>query len=373
MPDRPSIAAYFEQPQRAYVTTGVLLVLVAAAYICVHAFRTLPAPPWREAIQFAEDGTFKPLLSTEKLDRFFSADKIAELRRVVEERADVARAEALQQRRSLLLRAGELLDRIFRADSGRDSVTPPVRAAGLAKATDKEILQYVLPDLSQWIKAQRVRVGDSQRGELDQFDVDLAAQNAREVDDRKRLQDSVQGLEPQLPFLWLYHQDHGWVFEITMWAWFGVLANTMVGLIASSRKGDYDGGQFILVFPKFLLAPVISVVATALVSAGITESQINLGNLPLFLAFAFFLGFLTESVYMMLRDAGAVILRNPLKVDAAKLAREVRAGLYAWQFQRATTADFKPRTLDEVRSQAKGAAKAVAERHVVTELAKEAS
>lgn len=114
--------------------------------------------------------------------------------------------------------------------------------------------------------------------------------------------------------------DFGWVFHLTVWAWFGVIASTLVGTSSSVLQGRYDGLLFAFVWMKFILAPLISVVVAAIFNAGVTEGDINLAHQPMFLMYAFFAGFFSERLTEIIRQAANTFFAAA-KVDKASFER----------------------------------------------------
>jgi hypothetical protein len=49
MQERSAIVRFYASSVKAYVTVAAMLIVTAVTYIAVHAFRTLPPPPWRGA------------------------------------------------------------------------------------------------------------------------------------------------------------------------------------------------------------------------------------------------------------------------------------------------------------------------------------
>lgn len=135
----------------------------------------------------------------------------------------------------------------------------------------------------------------------------LSQQYERENTFITSVEEYIKGMESYLSFSWL--TTINWLIHLLFWTWFGVLINNIVWLsrIVKNRQEsedlEYSPYVYLTLFPRIVIAPFISVTFLAMVSAGIANFDItNLNNLPAFLVAAFFLGFMSESVTIRMRQ-----------------------------------------------------------------------
>ncbi|MBA6291984.1 hypothetical protein H4J58_16065 [Colwellia sp. MB3u-70] len=117
----------------------------------------------------------------------------------------------------------------------------------------------------------------------------------------------VNSMQAYMSFEWLNRLP--WIVQLIFWTWFGVLINNIVWLIrlTKSRKEEDDlaftSEVYVMLLPRLVIAPFISVIFLAMISSGIASFDIsNLNNLPAFLVAAFFLGFMSESITLRIRQ-----------------------------------------------------------------------
>jgi len=117
----------------------------------------------------------------------------------------------------------------------------------------------------------------------------------------------VNSMQVYMSFEWLNRLP--WIVQLIFWTWFGVLINNIVWLIrlTKSRKEEDDlaftSEVYLMLLPRLAIAPFISVIFLAMISSGIASFDIsNLNNLPAFLVAAFFLGFMSESITLRIRQ-----------------------------------------------------------------------
>jgi len=132
-------------------------------------------------------------------------------------------------------------------------------------------------------------------------------QHEREQHYLAQVEEYVNSMQVYMSFEWLNRLP--WIVQLIFWTWFGVLINNIVWLIrlTKSRKEEDDlaftSEVYVMLFPRLAIAPFISVIFLAMISSGIASFDIsNLNNLPAFLVAAFFLGFMSESITLRIRQ-----------------------------------------------------------------------
>ncbi|SEK54449.1 hypothetical protein SAMN05216262_101622 [Colwellia chukchiensis] len=117
----------------------------------------------------------------------------------------------------------------------------------------------------------------------------------------------INSMEAYMSFEWLNRLP--WIVQLIFWTWFGVLINNIVWLIRLTKQRKeahdlaYSAPVYLMLFPRLAIAPFISVIFLAMISSGIASFDIsNLNNLPAFLVAAFFLGFMSESITLRIRQ-----------------------------------------------------------------------
>lgn len=132
-------------------------------------------------------------------------------------------------------------------------------------------------------------------------------QHEREQHYLAQVEEYVNSMQAYMSFEWLNRLP--WIVQLIFWTWFGVLINNIVWLIrlTKSRKEEDDlaftSEVYVMLLPRLAIAPFISVIFLAMISSGIASFDIsNLNNLPAFLVAAFFLGFMSESITLRIRQ-----------------------------------------------------------------------
>ena len=117
----------------------------------------------------------------------------------------------------------------------------------------------------------------------------------------------VNTMNAYMSFEWLNRLP--WIVQLIFWTWFGALINNIVWLIRLTKNRQEEGDLaftsevYVMLFPRLAIAPFISVIFLAMISSGIASFDIsNLNNLPAFLVAAFFLGFMSESITLRIRQ-----------------------------------------------------------------------
>ncbi|MDP2136738.1 MAG: hypothetical protein Q8J74_02685, partial [Candidatus Didemnitutus sp.] len=167
-------------------------------------------------------------------------------------------------------------------------------------------------------------------------------------------------------FDWLKIEDAQWVWEVVAWTVFGFLANTLISLFKHCRERTYSADEFLLIFPKLVLAPLLSVVVVALWSSGISTAPINYLNLPVFLVFAFSLGFCTEQLYVAVKDITGWFISRFVKVSEDRVAELAKSVPYVFVNPPPAASVPPPANLKQLRERIDSVAKAEFERGTVT-------
>jgi len=193
----------------------------------------------------------------------------------------------------------------------------------------------------------------------------LQRQDEHEKRVRAEIKAEIKALEPVLSFIWLYHEGAGWIFEVVFWTWFGVLANSIITIIIVCKEDTYDPYLFSLVIPKFFLAPLLSVVFVSLWAAGVTNEKVTFLNLPWFMGLCFFLGFMTESLYVRLRKFADAFLGGVTE-PSGKLPGGPGRDYHQWRHVLADVKDIvKPATLAQLKETLETQAQAEMEHAIV--------
>ena len=132
-------------------------------------------------------------------------------------------------------------------------------------------------------------------------------QHEREHQYIAQVEEYIASMDAYMSFEWLNRLP--WLVQLIFWTWFGVLINNIVWLIrlTKNRKEEsdlaYTSEVYVMLFPRLVIAPFISIIFLAMISSGMASFDIsNLNNLPAFLVAAFFLGFMSESITLRIRQ-----------------------------------------------------------------------
>lgn len=357
-----TILRFYDNPMAAMCTTAAVLIALTLIYFMIHLFRADQASPWQDAIFISDDGAFAVSYRDDVMSRFFSEGETRKLQERLRVKSTDARANALAERR-------QHLNGVILLSSTSLSHRAPPGLLGMhgAQPKDSDYLALSLGVAKDWLNAHRAEIEPGKQANLSDALASIERLLVREEATRERLKKEIEALAPPLSFHWLYHSRTGWLLEVVFWTWFGVLANTLIALILATRQERYSAEEFVLVLPKFILAPWLSVVVVALWASGFSDSEIAYLNLPWFLCLAFFLGFMTESLYAKLRDAAELIVGRASTVSVEKLKAAGRQETYRFTENRPEGAP--PRTLRELADKLHPAARAEMERSLVTSLA----
>lgn len=132
-------------------------------------------------------------------------------------------------------------------------------------------------------------------------------QHSREQQYIAQVEKYVSSMDAYMSFEWLNRLP--WIVQLIFWTWFGVLINNIVWLIRLTKNRQeeddlaFSSQVYVMLFPRLAIAPFISIIFLAMISSGIASFDIsNLNNLPAFLVAAFFLGFMSESITLRIRQ-----------------------------------------------------------------------
>ncbi|MBO6505130.1 MAG: hypothetical protein JJ960_12570 [Kordiimonadaceae bacterium] len=160
-------------------------------------------------------------------------------------------------------------------------------------------------------------------------------------------------LSPPLNFSWLYSAGAWWLVHLIYWTTMGVLLDALFRLNQAVAKKDFDPVQFALTVPKLFSAPFMSLLVVSLWGAGLTESGITFVNLPYMMFVFFALGFASNRVTRLVRDATKGVLRG-FSLSEDKLRAEYdEARKYRRKYQVNFDLHTAPTTLREVTRQVK--------------------
>lgn len=362
-PARPEsrFVGCFNNPVTAFVTLFGASVVVLGLYVAIHLVHKEAPFKAEDAVRIAEDGTFEPTFKEAVLQRFFSRQQIVEMEQRVREKAQSLSQSTLEIRRDTLLPVIAVVQNTL-GTRGR----PGLLGQDAAAVTDAELSRVRLGVLSAWLSNSVSSVAPEQKPVIQQLMAEVSLLDALENKTRHDLQTEVQELEPPLSFCWLYTECGWWVVEVLLWSFLGVQANTIIALIGACREGKYSPAEFVLFFPKILLAPLLALVVVAFWSSGLSESKISYLNLPYFLVFSFALGFVTEGIYEKLRELGRLIVTPSVTLSQTKLEDAARKTPYQYRTRNVTAADLpSANNFDELEKNISTVLKARAERAVV--------
>jgi hypothetical protein len=319
------------------------------------------------ALQFSADGNFTPHYDDAVLGKLFAPVKIAEIKERVAGKAGAARTQTEIERRQLL----EPL-RVFADRSLSDTGPLMILSDRTPKETGGLWTGLNLEEIRRWLDSRRSRLAVEKQNDLEAQIAAIERQIQRESVRKTNLSTELRALESGLSFNWLHIAGAAWVLEVISWTIFGFFANTLITLFQHCRKGTYSADEYILIFPKLVLAPLLSVVAVALWSSGISSAPINFLNLPIFLIFSFSLGFCTEQLYGALKDVTGWFLSRFVKVSEDRVAELAKNVPYVFVHPPAPAASdaaaTPPQNLRQLRAKLEQAAQAGFERGAVAKL-----
>lgn len=357
------LIARVSDPGCALKSTVFALALAAAAYIVIHLVVPYQPVDFSKAVAISEDARYRCYYRDDILDRFFARNTVNEWKQRMDEKGAALREEALCHRQPLLLALRDFIQ----TSLGEQAIL----TEGWTTGTNAEchLLSVNLLLVSNWLEKQRDLLHPDRQKILDEFLRQVEAQDRRETALRQRLVAEIAGLQANLSFDWLFIDGWKWIIEVFFWCTFGVLANTFITLIYATREGRYDPKEFLLVVPKGALAPVLALVIISWWATGLSESKINFVNLPYFLVLSFSLGFVTESLYVKIKDLGNLIVGPSATVSTAKLEAAAKRDVYKFVHPTVSLETLPPApNLEILRQQLRLAAKAGIERGLVAQL-----
>ncbi|HVS52881.1 MAG TPA: hypothetical protein VHD62_11055 [Opitutaceae bacterium] len=367
-PKTEKIITYFERPSFAFFWMLGMLLLVAAVYAGLHVMTGCSCDQrdatMRDAVIVSNDGRFALSYRDGVLEHNFAKARINEMKQHLDEMRLQLLPVVLAQRRQVLTPAVDFAHRAL-----ADRAQPGILGLDPQRVEDSDLQLTIIPATIEWLDAQADRLAPENKAYLPTIVARLRDQHAREEIARTAFKADVSRLESALSFCWLWVDGCGWIGEVVFWSLFGVLANAIIALITKSRAGQYSADEFVLVFPKILLAPLLALVVIAIWATGLSEAQVGYLNLPMFLVFAFCLGFATEQLYTLLRDLAQGIVGRLARLSDTKLEEAARNDPYRFVHPPADASSVPPpKTLAELRQTLTDVAQSQVERGIVTQL-----
>ncbi|TWX64302.1 hypothetical protein ESZ36_20215 [Colwellia demingiae] len=381
------LESLFDQAWKATLTTIILFIFTLAGYFSYHneqgtveqrcarvakAEKLTPCLKYTPVITFTSSGLLTYNINHAALERYY--DPVIYQSFIVQFQRDVAveKKQLLDHRSHVFSVIRASLKEAFK---NQVPILIPLSGSDLSE-TQKQIFEVtLLPEVISRLETLKTEINyaaetDSVKSvlvsQLKQNISELEFLQALQEGSKMRLSQSAKNLQPQLSFMWLYHSGNGWIAELIFWALFGLYSCTLVNINKRIRLSNYEAKEFVLLFPRMLLAPTLSIVVIALLSSGYADQQSNLNNFPYFLMLAFFLGFNSESLTGIIRDTSNKILR-PISLSTEKMqqaqVKTPRNKRYAIKDSADKGKPFKDTT--ELRAVAKTSAKSDAEDKVL--------
>ncbi|UTW57893.1 hypothetical protein KFE96_13810 [Kordiimonas sp. SCSIO 12603] len=307
----------FRSKAKAFAFTMAIMVVLFTFYIFVHIFRDIPEKPWANAFVVSPTGYLQLDIKEDILLRFFSPVRSREIIEKLDDDFKKRRDEALTSRKGVLNEAGRAARwiSVARPTILTKAGIAVVNPNALRPATDQDYKMADLAMVREWFVSNRSEYDYEQQGTSVEYLIDsITKQIQLEEGVVKQLRLDAIEKDYDLPFLWLYHEGYGWVFELVFWSVIGVLVNTLFSLSRATRShlpeyktegnegvSPYSPTRFLLMFPQLCIAPVVALIVGAFVITGVTGVKFNLSNLPWFLIFAFVSGFASERMMGILQ------------------------------------------------------------------------
>ena len=253
-----------------------------------------------------------------ELNKVITPEEITKTRAVLDKKFSAVKKSLLQGR----LAAAKMSEQVLSQRLGKQYLPEIAGAMSLiAKTPDLETVQQLYPagsifrllnDAITDNKAPQLTKKAFLQGQTgaDAFQEMYALvklQHEREQQYITKIEEYISSMNAYMSFEWLSRLP--WVVQLIFWTWFGVLINNIVWLIrlSKNRKEEtdltYTPTVYIMLFPRLMIAPFISIIFLAMISSGMASFDIsNLNNLPAFLVAAFFLGFMSESITLRIRQ-----------------------------------------------------------------------
>ncbi|GAM61693.1 hypothetical protein JCM19232_5994 [Vibrio ishigakensis] len=319
---KPFYLRWFESQFNAVIFSTGLLVLLAILYIFLHCSNCTVCATKCSDDQYQNSLSENISLDTQTLEisyfepnilRIMSVEKLKQIRKALDKKFEFQRDGLLDSRVIVAKEANVVLFErlnqeafpnytvLFNLVIDRDSARTnyPLDALSLLKSN--------LENLKASMSDKPAQGYPAAQQELIRITNLISNQEEREKKYKTNVDNYIESLKPMLSYAWLVRQD--WKVQLIFWTWFGVLINNIVWLIRSVKNQseakdlEYSAQTYIMVIPRLVIAPFISLIFLALISSGIASFDItNLDSLPAFLIAAFFLGFMSESVTLRLRQ-----------------------------------------------------------------------
>lgn len=323
---------------------------------------TKTVKPWYNVIRFREVGFFKLEIDEAKLERFFAPAEITALKKRLQVEVTAMRKGLFEKRRDLLSELGRFMaDRLSQENylsvlRQKDLTVSMVENADLGMVLD-------------WVKLQNTKIAQEHIGSYYNFVGRLESQIESERRALGFLNSQVTSLEPPLSFFWLYHPDYGWTFELIFWSWFGLLTNMIVALMAAAKENKYNPRAFVMGFPKFYIAPFLSLTMAAVWMTGFSKSEIYYYNMPYFLLFSFIVGFSSERIPNIIRELSKRVLGG-MSWDDQKIKNLNKREAFVFSYQDLKLSDLPAaKTLSQAKAKAETLARAEARQSVIKTVA----
>ena len=381
------LESLFDQAWKATLTTMILFIFTLAGYFAYHneqgtveqrcervaeAGKLTPCLNSPPLIPFPSSGLLTYNINHAALERYY--DPVVYQSFIAQFQLDVAveKKQLLDHRSHVFSAIRTSLKEAFK---NQVPILIPLSGSDLSE-TQKQVFEVtLLSEVISKLETLKTEINyaaetDSAKAvlvsQLKQYISELETLRTLQADSKMRLSQRAKNLQPQLSFMWLYHSGNGWIAELIFWALFGLYSCTLVNINKRIRLLNYEAKEFVLLFPRMLLAPTLSIVVIALLSSGYADQQNNLNNFPYFLMLAFFLGFNSESLTGIIRDTSNKILR-PISLSTEKMQQAQVKTPRNKRYTDKDSADkgkpFKDTT--ELRAVAKTSAKSDAEDKVV--------
>lgn len=388
--------SYFAQAEKAYLVTIVLFVLSIFLYVvfqfnegdtakrCTKGQQIHEATPCDVKVSYRELVNVKNILAADSsnavgsvgksigyfdikfndavLYRFYETQKANEFKQHLTEKNKDLRELFIKKRIALVKQIEQVVTTVYPQE--RPIYIPTLDSPDLTFTVQRINLNVLADELAKlkpdFVTHAQANGNAGQKNNVaESYDYivrqlkDLAAQ---EFEARKELIGSAeQDLQPQLSFLWLYHPGFNWILELVFWSWFGLFSCALVNLNKRCRENEYSAGEYCLLFPRIILAPVLGLVVVALISSGYAVQDQNLDNFPYLLMLFFFLGFASENVNLMIRDVANKIFR-PVPAHEAEPEHEASQAKHKQNDEQRISAEDFERLKNELMEQGIGVA-----------------
>tara|TARA_R110000737_G_scaffold219911_1_gene235831 strand:- start:4786 stop:6054 length:1269 start_codon:yes stop_codon:yes gene_type:complete len=316
----------FTSPIAALFCSLSLLIFVATIYLiasysnqaepCQQACENLPST-FQQGIVLNKQTLNIELLEYE-LNKVITPEEIDNTRQVLAQKFSALKNSLLQGRVAVAKVSDEVLSNrlgkhflpdiagamsLIVASHNLDTAQQLYPAESFFPALDDVVVKKSLPLLTE-----KALLSEQSGTEAFQEMFAMAKlQHSREQYYIAQVERYVQSMNAYMSFEWLNRLPA--IVQLIFWTWFGVLINNIVWLIRLTKHRQeeddlaFSSEVYLMLFPRLAIAPFISVIFLAMISSGIASFDIsNLNNLPAFLVAAFFLGFMSESITLRIRQ-----------------------------------------------------------------------